>query len=236
MRVAAFQRSPTTNAASAAEALFDDLAWADAHDVDLAIFPECHLVGHAYDRPTIKARAVRLDGELIQGLLSRLRGVQATAVLGLFETRAGKILNTALVIAGGRIVGSYSKAHPNEEGVAPGGASPLFENRLPFGINICNDANHAAGAQRLAAAGARLICYPLCNVMRPEVAEAWRTRSVENLRQRALETGCWVVAADATGRQGDRLSFGCTIIVRPDGEIVERAAEMVETVILHDLD
>jgi predicted amidohydrolase len=235
MRVAAFQRAPTTDSARAVGALLDDLAWADAHAVDLALFPECHLVGHAYDRPTIAARASRLDGDFIAALLGRVGRVRATAVVSLFEARSEGVFNTALVIAEGRIVGGYSKAHPNEEGVTPGDAFPVFEGELPFGINICNDANHPAGAYRLARAGARLICYPLCNIMRPEVAEAWRTRSVENLRRRALETGCWVVSADVAGRQGARLSYGCTMIVRPDGEIVERASEMVEAVILHDL-
>jgi predicted amidohydrolase len=235
MRVAAFQRAPTVDRARTADALLDDLAWADAHGVDLAVFPECHLVGHAYDRPTIETRAVSLDGDFARTLLHRARDVRATAVVGLFEAREDKIFNTALVIEGGLITGGYSKAHPNEDGVEPGRAFPVFQGRLPFGINICNDANHPAAAGRLAESGARVICFPLCNVLRPVVAERWRSLSLENLKRRARETGCWVISADAAGRQDDRLSYGCTAVVRPDGEVAARARELQDDVVLWDL-
>ena len=236
MRVAAFQRPPTVDRVRAAATLLEDLAWADAHAVDLAVFPECHLVGHAYDRATIEARAVSLDDDFTRTLLDRVSGVRAAAVIGIFETRGDKIFNTALVIQRGRIAGGYSKAHPNEEGVEPGRAFPVFQSELPFGINICNDANHPAAAGRLADAGARVICFPLCNVLRPAVAERWRSLSLDNLQRRARETGCWVISADAAGRQNDRLSYGCTAVVRPDGRVAARARELEDDVVVWDLD
>jgi predicted amidohydrolase len=235
MRVAAFQRAPTVDSAAAVDSVLEDLAWADAEGVDLALFPECHLVGHAYARAAVEARATSRDGALMQALLGRAGGVRATAVVGLFEQRDGRIFNTALVIAQGRVLGGYSKAHPNEEGVEPGRDFPVFEGELRFGVNICNDANHPSTAQRLADGGARVICYPLCNVLRPAVAEQWRSLSLQNLQRRARETGCWVISADAAGRQGDRLSYGCTAVVRPDGEVAARAPELRDHVVVWDL-
>ena len=82
----------------------------------------------------------------------------------------------------------------------------MFElDGLRFGINICNDANFAVPALRLSGQGAELLCYPLNNLLLPATADKWRGKSVENLRQRALDTGCWVVSSDVVGEHAGKL-------------------------------
>jgi predicted amidohydrolase len=103
------------------------------------------------------------------------------------------------------------------------------------GVDFCNDANHPQAAARLAAAGAQLLCYPLNNMLDPRTADRWRERSVANLQARALETGCWIVAADVTGRRGEQISYGCTAVCSPDGAVVARAPELAEGVAVYDL-
>ncbi len=80
-----------------------------------------------------------------------------------------------------------------------------------------------------------MICYLLDNMPPPDTTARWRSRSVENLRARAVQTGCWIVSADVTGSCGARLSHGCTMIVRPDGTIAARVAEGVEGVAIYDV-
>jgi predicted amidohydrolase len=141
-----------------------------------------------------------------------------------------------LVIENGHVVGRYAKRHPNEPGVVAGTASPVFaRGGVRYGINICNDANYPEVAGELAARGAAVICYPLNNMLSPDTAEHWRKRSVENLRSRARQTGCWIVSADVTGSHGALLSHGCTMIVRPDGTIAARVAEGAEGVAIYDV-
>ena len=77
---------------------------------------------------------------------------------------------------------------------------------------------------RLREQGARLICYPLNNMLVPATADRWRHKSVDNLRARAIETGCWVAASDVVGTARNKLSHGCTCIVNPDGIVVARVA------------
>jgi predicted amidohydrolase len=237
MRVAAFQRFPIhDDPARTGESLLHDLLWAERQGVELALFPECHLLGHSYDPAAIARRALERDGAVWRALLARLAPLSVTAVIGAFERRGEAILNSARVVEAGRIAGSAAKAHPNEPGVTAGADAPVFtRSGVRFGVAICYDANFAEPARRLSESGAELLCYPLSNMMRPETAAKWRRLSLENLQARARQTGCWVMSADVIGRHGGRVSHGCTAIVRPDGEVAARVAEDVEGAALFDL-
>lgn len=112
---------------------------------------------------------------------------------------------------------------------------PVFEiARWRFGVNICYDSNFPEAAAKIAGQDARLICYPINNLMPPDVAERWRSRSIETLRHRAVETGCWVVSSDVVGRHDAMLSHGCTCIVAPTGDVVARVEEGNEGAVVHD--
>jgi predicted amidohydrolase len=238
MRIAAFQRPPLyDDLPGAGAALLRDLRRADAEGVDLALFPECGLHGHSYDGATIARRALRSDGPELTALLAPLSGIAATVIAGAFERHDDGITNSAFVIERGRIVGRTAKAHPNEDGVRAGDGAPIFaRGALRFGIAICNDANYPETAERIARQGAALICYPLNNMLRPETADTWRSRSIENLQARARQTGCWIASADVSGSYDGLISHGCTAIVAPDGTIMARAVEGREGVALFDID
>jgi predicted amidohydrolase len=237
VRIAAFQRVQVFDDAEAVVArIVADLSCADMGGVDLAVFPECHLLGHSYDPATIEARAIDVDDERSRAVFAQLAPVTATVILGSFERGAVGVTNSALVIENGRVIGRYAKCHPNEPGVVAGNLSSVFvRGGTAYGINICNDANYAEVAGELADHGATVICYPLNNMLSPNTAERWRARSIENLRARAQQTGCWIVSADVTGSHGALLSHGCTMIVRPDGTIAARVAEGVEGVAIYDV-
>ena len=95
-----------------------------------------------------------------------------------------------------------------------------------FGVNICSDANFPEAARALAQAGAQLIFVSLNNLLPQDVAARWREKSPENLRLRALETGCVVASADVAGVKGDWLSYGCSQIVNARGEVLGAVPEL----------
>jgi 5-aminopentanamidase len=238
MRVAAFQRFAIfDDPVRVGEGVLRDLTWADKQGVDLALFPESYLQGHTYDRSLIERRAVSFDSPAVRGLLFGLSGIEATAILGLFERREGLVFNSAMVIENGCVSGVYAKAFPLEDGCSAGTQFPVWDKgKWRFGINICNDTNYPQAAEQLTNQGANLICAPINNMLRPRKAEMWRLRSVENLRACARRTGSWVVTADVAGQGNDgRFSYGCTVIVRPDGTIASRTTELVEDVAIFDL-
>jgi predicted amidohydrolase len=204
--------------------------------VQLALFPECYLQGYASDRQSIDRRAIALDSDAFRVVLAALAPFRSDIVIGLIERRGAALYNTAVVIRRGRVLGAYAKTHTNEPGFNRGEEYPVFETAgWPFGINICYDANFPDAALKLSRQGARLLCYPLNNLLPPDVAVTWRDKSLQNLRQRAMDTGCWVVSSDVIGEHERKISHGCTCVVQPDGQVVRRAFEGSEDILVCDL-
>ncbi|WP_394779024.1 carbon-nitrogen hydrolase family protein [Undibacterium sp.] len=242
-RVAAFQRRPLfDDVPGTTQRLAEDLAWCEQEQVDLAVFPECYLQGYASDNDTVSRRALALDSDAFQRVAAALARFHADAIIGLAERRPGndgaglELYNTAVVLRAGRVLGRYAKAHPNEAAFSAGRDFPVFDKAgWRFGINICNDANFADAALEMSNQGAQLLCYPLNNMLLPATAQKWRSKSLENLQQRARETGCWVISSDVVGQVDEKLSYGCTCIVRPDGTLVRQVAEGEDGVALMDI-
>ncbi len=237
LRIATFQRQPSfDDVPGTVERLLSDLRWCDDRNVHLAVFPECYLQGYALDQQALARRALALDSDAFGEVLATFAPIRCTIVLGVIERRMSGLYNTAAVIRSGMLLGTYSKAHPNEEAFEAGSDYPVF-NTLgwSFGVNICYDANFPDAALRLSRQGARVLCYPLNNMLRPWKAGKWRRKSLENLQQIAATTGCWAVSSDVVGRHDDLVSHGCTCIVSPDGQVVKRANEGHEGVVSFDL-
>ena len=236
-RVAAFQRVPAfDDIPGTTRRLLSDLQWCEAQGVDLAVFPECFLQGYTTDPQVIASRAIAADSPRMRTFAATFAHLSVDLIVGFIERRTNGFYNAAAVIRGGEVVGIYAKNHPNEQAFLPGEASPVFRKHdLRYGINICADANFPASARRLSENGAGLICYPLNNLLEPVTADRWRARSIENLRARAIETGCWVVSSDVVGRHGQKRSYGCTCVVNADGVVMARVAEGAEGVIVHDM-
>jgi 5-aminopentanamidase len=212
------------------------LEWADREAIDLVLFPEAFVLGHSYDPQIIERRAQRNSATALPIVCDRLRGFRATLVVGAFERQGSTVVNNAIVIENGCVIGRYAKAYPNEPGVTAGTDFPIFERSgIRYGINICNDANYPDAAKRLADQRTTLILCPLNNMLKRQTAASWRNRSVANLVARAQQTGCWVASADVIGEVGDLLSYGCTMIIRPDGEIMGRVSERLEGATVFDL-
>ena len=69
----------------------------------------------------------------------------------------------------------------------------------------------------------------------PATAARWRQKSLDNLVDRARQTGCWIASSDVTGASDGLLSYGCTAIVAPDGRIVARVPERTEGAAVYDI-
>jgi predicted amidohydrolase len=128
--IVAFQRRPIFNdVPDLVRTLARDLSWEERQGVNLAVFPACYLQGHATDRRTLERRALSVSDPAIIELLTQLGEAHATAVIGMVERRGDTLLNTALVAAAGKLIGIYSKVHPNEDGITPGCEYPVFSTR-----------------------------------------------------------------------------------------------------------
>ena len=85
-----------------------------------------------------------------------------------------------------------------------------------LGLTICYDVRFPALHRALAEAGAQIIAVPAA-FTRPTGQAHWHVL----LRARAIETGCWVVAAAQTGAHEDgRATYGHSLVVSPWGEVM----------------
>lgn len=158
----------------------------------------------------------------------------------------GRVRTCSLMFnAQGECVGRYDKLHLFDVQVADGQGryceSAVFEpgNRLlvraagelQVGLMICYDLRFALLARALANAGANLLVYPSAFT---EVTGAAHWHLL--LRARAVETGCYVLAANQCGQHNDkRRSYGHSLLVNPWGEIVAEL-ENAPGVLLADID
>jgi deaminated glutathione amidase len=84
-----------------------------------------------------------------------------------------------------------------------------------LGLTICYDVRFPALHRALAQAGAAIIAVPAA-FTRPTGQAHWHVL----LRARAIETGCWVVAAAQTGEHQDgRATYGHSVVISPWGDV-----------------
>jgi predicted amidohydrolase len=112
---------------------------------------------------------------------------------------------------------------------------------LPWGLTgvlICEDLWHPELARRLAAAGARLIIVPSVSPGRigagdlPETHALWEMLT----RTTALLDTCWVAYCGRVGWEEGSFYPGGSHIVRPGGELEERAPILEEHLLVAEID
>lgn len=157
--------------------------------------------------------------------------------LGSIPVRAsdGKVFNRALLLApDGSVQARYDKIHlfdvtirdgqnyRESSGVEAGTRAVVAD--LPWGrlgFSICYDVRFAALYRLLAQAGAAFIVVPAAFTAKTGAAH-WHTL----LRARAIETGCFVIAAGQCGvRPWGRRTYGHSLVIDPWGEVLADAGE-----------
>ncbi len=154
----------------------------------------------------------------------------ALGSLALLSPEAALPVNRSLLIdAAGEIVARYDKIHlfdvdlPNGEryresaGYAPGGRAAVAATPWGrLGLSVCYDVRFPALYRALAEAGADLLSIPAAFTV-PTGQAHWHVL----LRARAIETGCFVVAAAQSGHHADgRATYGHSLVVDPWGQVL----------------
>lgn len=109
------------------------------------------------------------------------------------------------------------KQYRESDTYAGGGAAVLTEAAgFRLGMSICYDVRFAALYRALAEAGAQVISVPAAFTV-PTGEAHWEVL----LRARAIETGCFVLAAAQGGQhQNGRATYGHSMIVDPWGRVL----------------
>jgi len=225
MRVGACQTEEIlADVETAVQVICDFAGRAETAGVDLLLFPECFLQGYLVTRQHVRDQAVEVGSPEFGEVLARLAGIRQVLVFGMLERSGRSYYNTALIVAGGRVLGGYRKTFLTEgESVfTAGDAYPVFDcGGVRFGINICSDTRFPQAAAAVAEGGARVLLVPAQNMMRREKAFWWQGRHNQIRTARVRETGMWLVSADVTGqRDATRIGLGPTCVINPAGRVV----------------
>ncbi|MBT4098110.1 MAG: carbon-nitrogen hydrolase family protein [Gemmatimonadetes bacterium] len=200
---------------------------ADAQGARLVCFPECFLQGYfvSSDQEREHACTIALDlsSHAFQQILLQLADLRPMLVFGLIEADADQLYNTAVVIQKGELVERYRKKHllGGESFFASDGRCPIIEiDGLRFGLNICYDTAHPDPAQAVASQGADLILCLANNMHVRETSDRIRQLHNDARGERCRETALWMLSSDVTGERDDRVSYGPTALLNPQGEVV----------------
>src|SRR5947209_7153486 len=145
------------------------------------------------------------------------------------------------LLHGGEVVARYHKVKLPNYGVfdekryfEPGDAAcPVRLASSALGISVCEDA-WASGTPWTEYATERASVIPNINgspYHRHKIAER-----LDVCRDRARETGAWIVYVNAVGGQDELVFDGGSMVVSPDGESVWRAAMFEEDLLVVDID
>jgi predicted amidohydrolase len=213
-------------------------AQVDGRGADLLLFPECFLQGYLADEAHVSRCALRLNSSEFAAVLRRLAHAEQVLVFGVIEADNGRYFNTAVVVDRGRLVGRYRKTRllPGESVFTPGEDYPTFLVRgARYGINICSDTQFPEPAAMVAAQGATLLMVAAQNMMHRPVATRFKDLHHSMRAERARETGMWLVSSDVTGARADRIAYGPTSIMSPQGDIVAQVPLMTTGIVVADI-
>lgn len=151
------------------------------------------------------------------------------------EAEPGRPYNTTMVLnPQGELAAKYRKLHASDmkfagaikesDGMCPGDEIVMLptEEVGNWGLSICYDIRFGELYRLLTLKGAQILFVPACFYMQTG-QDHWETM----LRTRAIENGCYVIAAAQTGQKTISTTFqayGKSMIIDPWGDVIARAS------------
>jgi N-carbamoylputrescine amidase len=194
--------------------------------------------------------AESIPGPGTHALQKAAKASKVVLIAPLFEKLPGGVYhNTAVVIdADGKLLGRYRKMHiPDDPGFyekfyfKPGNLGfRCFRTRYgKLGVLICWDQWFPEAARAAALRGAELLFYPTAigwKEERPqetrEYREAWETIQ----RSHAIANGVFVAAVNRVGKEGRLRFWGSSFVADPFGNIIRKASNRREEILVADCD
>lgn len=255
MKIALLQQS-TGSDKSENLALFEPLIRDAARSgATLIVLPEAASQG--FEQGRLDTQAEEFDGEFSMGLKKLADELGITIVAGIFrpadtnvieddekgKKKVNRVYNTALITGDGVHKG-YDKIHTYDafnfkesDTVKPGEELVTFVHEgVLVGVAICFDIRFPEQFKELSRRGAELIVVPTSWADGPGKLDQWRLLA----RSRALDTGAFIAAAgqarpdweDKAGEKSGPTGIGHSVVVAPDGVVVQEAGYGPETILV----
>jgi NAD+ synthase (glutamine-hydrolysing) len=246
IRVALAQINPTVGDLSKNSDLISKYAFDAANaGAVVVVYPEMALTGYPVEdlanRPSFRAASIAAIGQLAKRINDEGNGDLTLLVGYLGQSESGKPQNCVAVIYRGEIVATYIKHHLPNYGVfdeyrnfVPGNHSLVIRIcGVDIGVAICEDIwQSGAPVSELAKRNIGLLLVP--NGSPYEINKDDIRLAL--VQQRALEVGAPLAYVNMVGGQDDLVFDGDTIVVGKTGEIIARAPQFEEGLMVIDLD
>ena len=246
LRVALAQVNPTVGDLVGNAALIKDgVAAAAAQGAQIAIFPEMVLTGYPVEDLALRPSFQQASRAALAKLATEIDH-SIVAIVGYLDQvvtteGAGKPQNKVAVISGGEVKASYAKCHLPNYGVfdeyrnfAPGDQTLVVRiHGVDVGIAICEDLWIDGGiTAQLAARKPGLVIVPNGSPYE---------RNKDDIRLslvtgRARQAGAPLVYVNMTGGQDDLVFDGDSIVVSAAGDVIARAPQFEDGIMLVDID
>jgi len=246
LRVALAQVNPTVGDLIGNAALIKDgVAAAAAQGAQIAIFPEMVLTGYPVEDLALRPSFQQASRAALAQLATEI-DPSIVAIVGYLDQvvttdGAGKPQNKVAVISGGAVKASYAKCHLPNYGVfdeyrnfAPGDETLVVRiHGVDVGIAICEDLWIDGGiTAQLAARKPGLVIVPNGSPYE---------RNKDDIRLslvtgRARQAAAPLVYVNMTGGQDDLVFDGDSIVVNAAGDVIARAPQFEDGIMLVDID
>lgn len=209
--------------------------------VELLLFPELSLTGYRLLHLTTQV-SIDIHSSPKLARLAAAAG-DMTVVVGLVEEDAdGVLFNSAVMLSGGAVRHVHRKLYLPTYGIFQEGRffgpgerlETVPEDDRRLGVLICEDLWHPGLARRLAVGGMKILLVMSAGPGRigpddrPESQETWEVLT----RSTALVNTCWVFYCNRVGWEEGSFYAGGSHIVRPGGEILQRAGYLDEELLV----
>jgi NAD+ synthase (glutamine-hydrolysing) len=211
----------------------------------LIVFPEMVLTGYPVEdlanRASFRAASIAAVEKLATRINQEGNGDLTLLVGYLGESPSGRPQNCVAVIYRGEILATYIKHHLPNYGVfdeyrnfAPGNHSLVVRVAgVDIGVAICEDIWQAGGpVAELAKRNIGLLLVPNGSPFEANKDDA----RLALVQQRAIELSAPLAYVNMTGGQDDLVFDGDTIVVGSQGELIARAPQFEDGLMIIDLD
>jgi NAD+ synthase (glutamine-hydrolysing) len=246
LRVALAQVNPTVGDLAGNAALIKQgVATAAAQGAQIAIFPEMALTGYPVEDLALRPSFQQASRVALAQLATEI-DPSIVAIVGYLDQvvttdGAGKPQNKVAVISGGAVKASYAKCHLPNYGVfdeyrnfAPGNETLVVRiHGVDVGIAICEDLWIDGGiTAQLAARKPGLVIVPNGSPYERNKDDVRLSLVTGRARQAAAP----LVYVNMTGGQDDLVFDGDSIVVSAAGDVIARAPQFEDGIMLVDID
>ena len=206
---------------------------------DLICFPELAVTGYPPEDLVLRPRFVS-DGLAALERLASATAVGCAVLVGFVDRSDRGLHNAAALLRGGRVEERYHKVQLPNFGVfdekryfVPGDAACTVRvGSSDLGLSVCEDAWHGEAPFD---AYARTHPQVILNINGSPYHHGKGSERLEICRDRARQTGAWIVYVNAVGGQDELVFDGGSMVVAPSGETVARAAMFEEDLLVVDI-